>query len=224
MTAVIGTTISPQSYEIVRDRIGRILAEEITNQYALTKDKDLKVNNWIERFIPFDNKELPSVNVSLAEGMYGQPGMWNTAIQADGLYRYYIDCYVNAVSKDGEGGDSKAIVKLHRLMGVCRSIIMDARYVRLGFKAPPGFVASRHIESIQIKDPNPKENDMQSTVMGRIVLSVKLPETPEYAQFSPTRTTKTTVKLSDTDKGYLWINLNIDDPYFYDYSFDKYFE
>lgn len=213
--SVITEVIPPQSFEVVRDRIGRILADEILNQYTTSGNHDLNALNWIERFIPFDNTELPSVNVMLAEGTYsGQ-----TVVQVDGTYRYYIDCYVNAKTDALTPGDSKAMSKLHRLMGVCRAIIEDARYKTLGFATPDGFIMNRHIESIQFREPNQKEHDMMSSAMGRIILSVKMPEYPGgFVQPTNATSFRTTVKLNGTEKGYMWFRENAYDPY--DFALD----
>ena len=66
----ITQAIPPQAFEIIRNRIGLILAEEIDNQSILTYDPDLDLTVWVERTVPFDKTELPSVNVSLARGSY----------------------------------------------------------------------------------------------------------------------------------------------------------
>ena len=214
MSSVISTEIGPQSFEIVRDRIGRILAEELENQYKLTLNPLLKVSNWIERFLPFDNTELPSVNVMLAEGTYdGQ-----TAIQTDGTYRYYIDVFVNAKTKPGDAGDQKAMRGLHKIIGICRAIIQDARYKTLGFPTPSGFIMNRHFESIQIKEPKQKDNDLMSTAMGRLILSVKVPEVTSYIQPVSGQFMATTVKLESTERGYRWVRENAYDPY--DFAYD----
>jgi hypothetical protein len=212
----INTVIQPQAFEIVRDRIGRILTEEVDNQFQISYRLELKVTSWIERFLQFDKTELPAINVTLGEGSYeGQ-----TAIQSDGTYRFYIDCYVNAKSSDKNPGDSKAMRKLHALLGVCRAIIMDPRYVTLGFSVRPGFIMNRHFDNLQIENPRQKEHDADSSVMGRLVLSVKVPEITGNAL--PTNLVEffTQVKLADTEKGYQWIR---DSGGVFDYSFDNSF-
>lgn len=218
MASVITGIIDPQAFEVVRDRIGRILAEELAQQYSLSASPDLNAQNWIERFLPYQENELPCVNVMLAEGTYdGQ-----TAVQNDGTYRYYIDVHVNATSTHNNPGNQKAIRKLHKLLGVCRAILMDARYKTLGFSTRPGYVMNRHVESIQIKEPGQKEHDMMSTAMGRIVILVKVPEITAYKTGVAGKQIQTTVKLADTDKGYLWVDGT--DEGVFDESFDATFE
>lgn len=200
--SVIANIIPPQSFEIVRDRIGRILADELTNQFQMSGNKVVKVKNFIERVVAFDNTELPAVNVSFAEDSF----VWNTAIQSTGTARYYIDVYGNAPSSaNGVRGDALAMTNLQRLMGVIRSILMDARYKTLGFDVRPGFIAHRHIESIQVQNPNQKRDDSESTVMGRLIMQVVMPETTEYTVPRNASGFLTQVKLADTGKGYEWV-------------------
>jgi hypothetical protein len=155
--------------------------------------------------------------VMMGEGTFGG----QTVIQTDGTYRFYIDVYVKAKSSQDDPGDQRAMLKLHRLLGKCRAIIEDARYKTLAFATPPGFIMNRHFETIQIQNPNQKEHDSTSSVMGRLILSVKAPEITAYTQPRTLRSFQTTVKLHGTDKGYVWADIN--DPYYFDNSFDKFF-
>jgi hypothetical protein len=219
MAAIINTIIPPQSFEIVRDRIGRILADELLNQLVITGDTDLNVGNYIERTLQFDKVKLPAVNVMLAEGTYGG----QTVIQSDGTYRYYIDVYVKSKSSDTDPGDQHAMRKLHRLLGVCRAILEDARYKTLAFTTPPGFIMNRHIESLQIQNPNQKEHDATNSVMGRLIMSVKVPEVTSYIIPKTILEYVTNVRLDSTDEGYTWVRLNGSVYDTYDFSFDNTF-
>lgn len=216
--SIINVPIGPQSFEIVRDRVGRILAQELQTQFSLNYDSNfLNMNVWIERFIPFEIKEYPSVNVQLAEGNYGG----QTQVQSDGTYRYYVDCYVAARTTNANGpGDQYAMAKLQRLMGVVRGIIEYSGYKTLGFNTPPGFIMNRHWEGLQIANPDQKRIDAESSVMGRLVLSVKVPENNDLGSLAkPLNVLYTHWKLSSTDKGYLWVT-NAPSRVF-DVSFDR---
>jgi len=217
--SLIHTIIPPQAFEVVRDRIGRILTDEIDNQFQISYNPDFLVTSWIERFMQFNRTELPAINVTMAEGTYGG----QTAIQSDGTYKYFIDAYVNAKTSDDGPGDVRAMFKLQRLLGVCRSILQDARYKTLGFGVRPGFIMSRQIESISIENPKQKEHDAMHSVMGRLVLSVKVPEITDYVQPTNLAEFRTSIKLSETELGYLWINRTSGYGYF-DFAFDDYFE
>jgi hypothetical protein len=189
--------IPPQSFELVRDRIGEILADEINNQFAIvTNNPDLKATVWVERFFPFDETELPAVVVMLAKGSYdGQ-----TQIQADGTYTFNIDGHFRSKSKADGKGDKKAMLNLQRLLGVMRGILDHPEYTTLGFQNP--FVMKRHIKDISIADPN--GNDVSAVVMGRLTFEVKVPEKYNLKVPGLISGYDTTVKLEETEKGYYY--------------------
>lgn len=194
--SVIAEPISTQAFELIRDRIGVILADELPVQADLKYDTDLDATVYAERFIPFDKTELPAVNVSLARGLIsGQ-----TTIRSDGTHTYYIDVHTSAKSDDGSNGDQKAMLRLHKMLGVCRAILEDARYLTLGFQKP--FIMNRHVEEIGIAEPD--RSDATSAVMGRIILSVKATETINLVIPNLIAGYETNVKLSLTDKGYIF--------------------
>lgn len=209
--ASINSVIPPQGFEIVRDRIGRIIADELDNQFQISYDNNLRVSNWVERFIPFDGgKELPAVNVSLAEGNFD----WQTQIQSIGTYRYFIDCYVNARRNDDDmdsPGDVLANVNLQRLMGIVRAIVENPIYMTLGFAKP--FIMNRHFESIQIQNPDQKKFDLENCVMGRLMLSVRIPETTPLKTPANAAGFDTRILLAETMKGYQWVFDNGYDTY-----------
>jgi hypothetical protein len=208
--AKINTIIPEQAFELIRNQIGRILADEIANQVLIGGNYDLDATVYIERFIPFQETELPAVNISLQQGdLAGQ-----TAIQSDGTYVFNVDAYTyskseGAVDDDPDPsnttrGDSLAFIKLQRLLGVCRAILDDPRYKTLGF-APP-FINNRHVSMIGIQSP-PNKGDMANCVMGRIVVSVKAPEVTDLIQPQLIEGYKTTVKLEASEKGYLFLSV-----------------
>lgn len=199
--AVIQGEIGRQSYELVGDRIAEILADELPEQFALsTAAPELKsvlaAQVFTERVVPFDKTEVPCVNVQLASGDYsGQ-----TVKQSDGTYTFFIDCYASAKNTEDAKGDQYALIKLKKLMGVIRAILQDTRYKTLGFTAP--FVMSRQVTGIAIS--NNAQQDATHTVMGRITLVVKVPETVELIEPELIAGYQTTVKLFETELGYLW--------------------
>lgn len=199
--ALIDKVIGPQNYEIVRDRIGRIVADELNNQFQLAYDPDLRVKVWNERTIPFDNdKELPSINVMIAEDQFD----YQSAVDVIGNARYFVDFYFDAPhgGNDGQGGDTKANWTMQKVMGKVRSILMHSAYKTLGFN--PGFIANRHVESINIQLPDQKRMDAEHVVMGRLVVAVRMNETSPDVSPMDLKDFVTMVKLVDTDKGYLF--------------------
>jgi hypothetical protein len=198
--SVIQGPISPQAFEVVRDRIAEILADELHNQSVLAGDDEIDANVFVERFIPFDKTDMPAVNVMLARGTIdGQ-----SAIQSDGTYLFNIDAYTKAPSSDVQMGDSIAIVRLHKLIGLCRAILENPRYKTLGFQPP--FIMNRRAVEISIADPDSKANDGMCSAMGRLVFSVKVPESCELIVPPLIAGYNTQVKLELTDKGHMYIN------------------
>ena len=94
MAAIIPDAIPPRAFEIIRDRIARILADEIPSQATLKSDPDLALINeiFVERFVPFDHTEVPAVNVSLSNGDYDN----FTQIDQTGTYIFNVDVYANS--------------------------------------------------------------------------------------------------------------------------------
>ena len=71
MAAKIDYIIPSQRFELFRDTIGLIIAQEFEKQKSLTYDTDFDAGVWVERFTAFDAAvELPAVNVSYKETVY----------------------------------------------------------------------------------------------------------------------------------------------------------
>lgn len=195
--SVIPVIIPPQSFEVVRDRLGAILADELGFQSVLAgNDPEINATVWAERVVPFGITEMPACNVMLARGELGG----HTAIQTDGTYMYYVDVYSRAKTSAAQQGDSTAILRVHRLLGMVRAILENSRYKTLGFNPP--FVMNRHCREMFVADPG--QQDAMSTCMGRIVVVVKVPETTELIQPVLIAGYDTQVKLEETDKGYFY--------------------
>lgn len=194
----IPAAIEPRAFEKIRDRIVEILVVELAHQTAITYNEVLDADVYRERSVPFDKTDLPAVNVAVAKGDFNNASL----LQKDGNYVYHIDCFTRAKTDDDEGGDAKAMLKLHSLMGVCDAIISDHQYKTLGF-APP-FLSGRRIEEMQIAEPKRNE-DAESIMMGRLTLIVRVPETVNKLPGTLIVGYETQVKIDDTEKGYIYI-------------------
>jgi len=199
--ALIKGIIPPQFFEVIRDRIAEILVDELDGQVLLTYDTDLEAKVYVERFVPFDNTEMPAINVSFSSGDYNN----QTAIDADGFYSYFIDIFTRANTTDDDPGDKLAMFKLQKLLGVCRAIIQNPIYKTLGFNPP--FIMSRQISSIAIATP--KEGETLSVVMGRLILKIEAPEDVQLLTAKLIKGFDTQVKLVLTDKGFIYSGDNI---------------
>jgi len=202
----ITTAIGEAGFELVRNRIGEILVTELTEQHSLNPITGVtNATVYIERFRSFDNVEVPAVNVTIATDEFGQ----RTAVSGDGTVTYHIDCYTSAPTTSAVAGDTSAMVRLQRILGICRTILMDSRYITLDFAAP--FIMSRAVTSMQLAKPV-DATDGLSMVMGRLVMTVRMPEQVSQATLEEIGGYDTQVKMGLTDKGYVFSGDNIPVP------------
>lgn len=197
--SLITNAIPRQGFEIIRDRICQILAEEFDTQFALSYDTDLDgVKIYMERMVAFDHTELSSLNVGIERGDYSNQHQG----YADGVYRFFIEHNtIGETDTDNDiRGDKASKVKVQKLMGVTRAILEDPIYKTLGFA--PGFIGNRHIESFVFAEPT--RHDMEYATMARMILVVKCMESTPLKEAQLLAGWDTHVKLHDTDKGYYW--------------------
>lgn len=200
MAVKINTLIPEQSFEKIRDRIALILKEELVNQATLAINQQLNATVYIERYVPPNSSEVeekPIVNVLFGSGDFANQDVTQTT----GTYLYFIDVYCSAKSNDDNGGDTRAIILLQKLLGVCRGILEATQYLTLGYTYP--FVMGRKINSIQIAGPS--EPGADSLVRGRLILQVMVPEYQETVTANVLDGTDTTVKIDTSPDGYLWV-------------------
>jgi len=197
MSSLITEIIPPQAHELIRDRIGAILAVEIANQVIIDGDYEMDADVYVERSKPFDKTEVPAVNVSLARGSYDSQNQGNTR----GTYAYNIDVYTAAKNTEDIAGDVRSAFKLQKLIGWCRFILEHPVYTTLSFDPP--FISHRSCAELSIKETVPE--DATSQCMGRLSLTVVANNAPELLAAAQINSHYTTVKLSATNKGYLFI-------------------
>jgi hypothetical protein len=195
--AKITSLIPSQNFEIIRDRIGEILAEEFANQFALSGNSELNPDIYIERVVPFDKTEIPAINVMLYRGDYANKDM----LAVTGNYIYYIDCYTSAHDSKDTRGDLKASVSLQKIIGMCRYILESSQYKTLDY-APP-FNCRTAVQSIRIEDKQGGQ-DATNQVVGRIEFMVSAPEWANLSETVPLSLNSTKVKLYETDKGFVF--------------------
>ena len=194
----ITTEIPPQGFELIRDRIGTILADEFAAQFVIHGDADRNPTIVSERIVPTDKSEVPLINILYARSSYEN----NTAIDADGKNLYNIDAYTSAKSTIVEQGDTKSQLKLTRILGMIRAILASPHYTVLGFVPP--FIMRTEILDIEIADPRDIQ-DSANIMMGRLVFQVDAAENVEQIQPKVADGYDTEVKIEDTEKGFLYI-------------------
>lgn len=191
MATKITYQIGQQNFEKIRDNIGQIIADELTGQtYAI----GMGVTVWNERFIQFDQSELPAVNVS-----YNQTSFEDyDPTDQKGVNTYHIDVHADAAHTDSEKGDEAANAKVKRLAGIIRYILMSQENRFLGFET--GVIRTRRVETIETGKI--ADQDTTHTIVARIVFRVESNETVQKLQGTTQEKTITEINLNETDKGY----------------------
>ena len=198
MSNLIVTQIGRQNFELVLDRIGEILRDEL--EYQSEYNEDCECNVWKERDVPYNHGEPVMVNVMMDRADYD----FQSQQQHDGVHRYIIEATRSGKGDGDTGGDTVAMTKVQGLAGVIRAILMNPKYVRLGYAA--GFIKNRHIASMEFGKPI--RQDSGHTVMARITLSVAFVETTELSVPVLSVGNWTGVRIELTDLGYLFIAYN----------------
>ena len=154
---------------------------------------------FIDRLVVPNKSELPLINIFLDTGNFD-----NQDVEAqDGVYIYNIIFYHSGKSGSDEArGDTRSMRDLQRLMGVVRGIIQSVKYLTLGFEAPS--VLHRSIKTLVISDPA-NSKDGSNIAQGGLTLEVRLVEESEMFVSVILAGTDTTVKLSETSKGFEYI-------------------
>ena len=198
--AKLTALIPNQRFEIIRDRIGEILAEELANQEAL--DGPVAPAVYVSRAIPPDETDYPMINISLTKGDYSG----KTQSQADGNYVYNIDVYTASPTTPEGRGDQLAAQKLQRYVGMIRAILENPVYRTLDY-APP-FMCEGYVSGFEIADPQAllQDSDAQNSTVGRLQYAVRVPEYVQLKTAPPIAANLTGVKLELTDKGYLYVD------------------
>jgi hypothetical protein len=201
--ALLTQKIPEQNFELVRDRIALILADEISAQAAivpLTTEMDATVH--LERFVPFSQVDMPCVNVVFSSGSYDN----QNTLTADGLYKYNIDVYMKSKTIGTDGGDKLASIKLHRLLGICRAILENPKYRTLGF-APPSLQRVTVVD-INIEEPQ-NTQDGSSVIMGRLTFDVSVCEGTQLDSGNNISGWETSVQMDETPQGYQFSKVTV---------------
>lgn len=201
--ALINHEIPPQNFEIIRDRIAEIAADEMANQAALYYDEDLIIHGgvYVERVWPMTFTERVLINVLVKGGRYDNqdPEM------ADGNYVYVLDTYVARKSKPGINesdpdlpGDQLARLQMEKIYGKLRYIFSHPIYNNLGY-APP-LICNVHVQELLVKPGS--EGDADNVMTCRLHLSVRVPETVDLLTARLLDGYQTQVRLNETEFGY----------------------
>lgn len=200
MASIIDYTIGPRQFEQIEVRLGEVLTDELVEQATRNLDTDLNPSIFLERVIPIDKAEVknqPLINIQLSRGSYDN---FKNLVK-DGTYTFFIDCYAAAPSDNAEDGDALARKKIQRLFGVIDAILSNPIYNTLAFAKP----SISRCEVIEMLFPDAQEYiNAPHLLMGRLVYTVRVPESVQEKPLTTIEEWSTQVKLYDTDKGYLF--------------------
>lgn len=186
--------IPAQNFELIRDRLAEILLCELQNQKLLGAI-DLVPSVWMERITPFDETDIPAVNILLLQGDYSNKNQLSTV----GEYSFAVDIYTAEKSTTNSDGDQLSAISIHRMLGMCRAILENPAYKTLGFVPP--FNCTTLVKGFQFADFNIR-SDANSTRMARLNFMAKVPEAVEIKDPIGHAFPSTRVKLCLTNKGY----------------------
>ncbi len=196
---MLSNIIPSQRFELIRDAIGRVLTAELANQKSLQGGEGIDINIYLERTCPIDKSELPLINIVYADTEFPEEPTSTTSL---GDNKYLLECYASSESDSSGDGDKKAAVKLARIMGMIRAILMNSRYLYLDFAEK--FIQNRKIRNITRTQPR-IVNDALNTISGAIEVHYRAEEDTELQAGTVEALLSTVVKLSDTEKGYKYV-------------------
>lgn len=202
--------ILPSNFELIRDRVGAILKEEIDNQALLygtgtspdiIPDPELTCNFGIERTGAVNRDELIEVVIGIQRMGFDN----QNAISQRNSITFFVDVYTNAIDKENAPGDYTSAKKLHKLVGIVRAILQSPAYIKLGF-------ANGVIERTTVYDAifptKDDDHDSANSRMARVYFKVDAHEEVKTMAPIAAGSYETTVKLGLTEKGYMFIYSN----------------
>lgn len=178
------------NFEIVRDKISLILANEIASQQILAEaaDKnnpaDWKLRIFMERTNPWElfsgADNSPIVNIWYDNSRFDGSSS-DTVERQKSEAIYNLDCYGYGVSSESldvgqNPGDKVAAFQVQKAVRLVRNILMSADYIYLDLR---GLVWKRWPQSINIFQPQIDDRSAANIIAARIALSV------EFSEFAP---------------------------------------
>lgn len=202
---------APDVSEVVRDQIATLLLLESTRQQDLARTAGADPAPWelrvfTERDDPWsefqrapgsddepDEDEhgearpgAPIVNVSFNGSSFSKSGS-NVIYHQQALGVFHIDCYAHAVSRAKSSGhtpgDTLANKEAHRIVGLCRKILMAGTYTYLGLAA--GVIGGRWTQSIETFRAPLDARPVQRIGAARLVLEVSFNEYSPQVEGQP---------------------------------------
>lgn len=192
----INSIIGRQAFEIIRDRLADIFIDEISNQFTLTQDAQLKVSVSTEKKVAFDKTELPRINFSFSDASF----QGRNVGQSDGIYNFNCDIFISSPDTDDNTGDAISSIWCEKLLGIAHAIFSNSAYITLGF---PNSTFIHRVEAGPITIGDITQGDARNTIAGRVVLTVKATQPTSNQEPILADGYDTVIKISNTE-GFFW--------------------
>lgn len=186
-TQAIPLIDGPDCFEVVRDKIGEILALESAAQVVLAtaagrpSPSDWNFDVYLERARPWEafrdgDSTTPIINIWMdnSKPIIGES---NRSTRQKHMTRYNVDIY--AYSKAVETvsghtpGDQGAAFLSHHTVRLVRNILMHDKYTYLGLRNDPDNpVSGRWISDFTVFQPASSSGPIQNVIAARIALDV----------------------------------------------------
>ena len=194
--AQINYELQPRSYELIRDRLGLIIADELQLQASVSYEDLFLAPVYVQRSKPVQTEETPVVCVSVDKGAYDN----HTVLDSDGEFTFFVDCYATGSYSSLNRGDVLASKDAQKLAGVVEAIIANPIYKTLGFTPP--FIMRSKVTGFEPAIIERGEESNMSVV--RVTVVVKAGQSEIASDPIDSFTTQTQVLIYNTDEGYLY--------------------
>lgn len=190
-------SIPQQNFEMIRDRVALIIADELAAQLALRPTElEFGAGVWVERAAPFDREELPAVKVYFAASSYDDDGR----VTSQGSATIHIEVTARGRSTSTQGAGEVAAKICQKLLGAIRYILKHPTYNRLSFTGRQ-FIKGITVSDIRIAEPTEQADGFRS-VAGQLILQVRYEELNGDLTSTPIEEYGAQIKIDDTEKGY----------------------
>tara|TARA_R100000541_G_scaffold44592_1_gene51681 strand:+ start:1664 stop:2266 length:603 start_codon:yes stop_codon:yes gene_type:complete len=194
MAVLITEKIQLQNFEIIKDKLGVILFEELINQKR-TQCAEFDLEVFIERQEPYDDAE--DVVVNITENNISYSSIDSNSSQ--GNISFDIDIYASGNATIDIDGNTNVRRKLDIVKGWIRYILSSTKYQTLGF--PKGFIGGTYVNSIQ-NDKSYGSQDGSFVRVTTINFTVRASENQEMWDGLGFTGNDTVIKLDNGTKGY----------------------
>lgn len=141
MANLITEIIPDQPFQIIQNRVGEILLEEITAQHAL-QSLESSFELFVERIHPYDVSEDVVITLACRE----QDNQEYTQQSSQGQNLYFIDIFCGGIESENRSLSEDVRLKLFKYVGIVKYILNSGKYPTLGF--PRGLIANKHVKKV----------------------------------------------------------------------------